>query len=149
MDISRETETRLIVARQAIQDLSKTATAKADSGKLEPDLEALERDVSTAGNRFLVATKDERLLRGRHSKKVGRGSDPKLGDGWVTLRFRITLSQREIIMAAMERAKEMADVEGRGWKGVALEYVAADYLASHGMPSKVPAPENPRGPENA
>lgn len=151
MDVSNETQTRLVVARQAIEDLNRSAVTKADSGSLEPIVESLERDVSGASKRFLAATKPEKLtVAGQTPKRTQRSQDPKLGDGWVTLRFRITVDQRKVIMNAMERCKELAGVEGKMWKGIALEYVAADFIASHGAPKQdAPEADAPTGPENA
>lgn len=146
MDVSQETQTRLIVARQAIEDLNKEACKKADSGSLEPAVETLERNVSGASKKFLAATKAERLTRSKSPPRKKRSKDPKLEQGWVTLRFRITMDQRQVIMAAMERSREIAQVNNKMWKGVALEYVAADFLASHGVPQNVPQATDPTGP---
>lgn len=147
MDVSQETQTRLIVARQAIEDLNKEACQKADSGSLEPAIETLERNVSGASKKFLAATKPERLTRSKSPPQKKRSKDPKLEQGWVTLRFRITMDQRQVIMAAMERVREIAQVNDKMWKGVALEYVAADFLASHGVPQNVPQATDPTGSE--
>lgn len=147
MDVSPETQTRLVVARQAIEDLNKAASQKADSGALEPAIETLERNVSGASKKFLAATKPEKLKRGAPGPRKKRSKDPKLESGWVTLRFRITMDQRQVIMAAMERAREIAQVNNKMWKGVALEYVAADFLASHGFPQAIPQATDPTGPE--
>lgn len=148
MDVSQETQTRLVVARQAIEDLNKAASQKADSGSLEPAIEVLERNVSGASKKFLAATKPEKLKRtSATTPRKKRSNDPKLDAGWVTLRFRITLDQRQVVMAAMERAREIAQVNNKMWKGVALEYVAADFLASHGFPNEIPQARDPSGPE--
>lgn len=142
MDISKETETRLLVARQAIEDLKTTAEGQANSGTLKPDVESLEMDVVGAGSRFLSDTKDAKLTVAHKQKKDSKSNqrryDPKLSDGWVSLRFRVTVDQRIVIAAAMERAREIAGIEGKLWKGVALEYVAADFLAGHGAPQSIP-----------
>ncbi len=147
MDITQQTQSKLIVARTAIESLKKTADGSASGGGLSPEIAVLERDVIGASSKFLFATKKEKLTSQVAQKKINRSKDPKIEDGWVTLRFRITPDQRHIIMAAMERAREMSNLGGaKQWKGISLEYVAADFLASHGPPVNVPDPQNPRGP---
>ena len=126
-----------------MEELRQTAKTQIDGGKLHPDTESLERDVSGATNKFLSDTKDEKL---KNSKRVRPGKDPKLEDGWTTLRFRITLEQRDIVMAAMAKTKELSGkVGGKLWKGVALEWVAADFLASYGYPKDPSAPDPSAG----
>jgi len=136
-DLTAETKKKLIKARNVMEDLKQEAETHIASGGLDPDTEVVERDVSGATNKFLSDTKDEKLTRKR---RVRPNKDPKLEDGWTTLRFRITLEQRDIIMAAMERAKELStQIPGkRAWKGVMLEYVAAEFLASNGYPQTTP-----------
>jgi hypothetical protein len=131
MDISPTTAAELVKARGAIsllQDTAKKAAAQEEHERAE-----LERDVAAASKAFLSQTEPEKLdLQVRAAKRVGK--DPSLDQGWVTLRFRITVEQRDVIWGAMERAREIAQVPGKLWKGVALEYVAADFVAGHGMP---------------
>ena len=139
--VSSRTEKRLETARQSIASLEKTAREQADSGTLPHDVVETELDVAAAGKKFLRAT-DENKLGQKTNKEKGRGADPKLEDGWTTLRFRISLEQRDVIAAAMERAREIADtIDGKLWKGVALEYLAAEFLAAHGAPTEIPEPE--------
>ena len=150
MDLTNETKSKLVVARSAMEALNDTAKKNADGGGLSEEVAVLERDVAGASTKFLSATKPEKLTAAvgkKKAKRAKRSQDPKLEDGWVTLRFRITPDQREVIAAAMERARELSDIQDRKqWKGVALEYVAADFIASHGMPAQIPDADNPKGP---
>lgn len=100
---------------------------------LNEDAEVLLRNAHGASNRFLVNTEKHKLEK---LPKKPRSKDPKLEDGWVTLRFRITEAQRDIVDAAMKRAKEISEIKGKLWKGVALEWVASDFLAGHGYPGE-------------
>lgn len=130
--LSDETKDSLDKARGVISELRDTAKSSAKILKAHPELHSNELDIAGASNKFLADTTEARIA--KPPAKPRRANDPKIEEGWVTLRFRITEEQRTIINAAMDKAKEIAEVEGRLWKGVALEYVAADFLSSHGFP---------------
>lgn len=132
-NLSNQTLAKLTEARLVIEELEDMAVRQANSGSLPAAVETVERDVAGASKKFLRDTRDEKLE--PKEKKHSKGPSPKIENGWVTLRFRITLEQRDIIAAAMERAREIQGLQGSLWKGVALEWVAADFLAGNGWPS--------------
>lgn len=117
--------------RQAVEALKDKITARLpiiNDEEIEPFL----KDVRGASTSFLTKTSIDKALEKRE-KNERRGYDPKLEDGWVTLRFRITQKQRDMLNEALERVKETAGISGRLWKGVALEWLCADFLAGHGV----------------
>jgi len=127
--IGNANKEQLAVARTAVTMLRQGIEKKAEVETLSDDEQQVFKDVKGASARFLNATEVDKLDRKPRSK------DPKQEDGWFTLRFRITEDQKDVIMNACKRAKEVAELEGRVWKGVALEWVCADFLAGHGMPA--------------
>lgn len=91
-------------------------------------------EVSKASAAFLKRTSPEKLDVIKN-KKPRVNNDPKASEGWYTLRFRVSEAQRDVIYNAMNRVKEVAGIEEKAWKGIALEYVCADFLASYGSAS--------------
>lgn len=68
---------------------------------------------------------------------------------WTSIAFRVTREQKvNVIIPALELERQMAEMTGRRWRGVALENICADFLA--GAPSMLPAPAtaglDPEGP---
>lgn len=95
----------------------------------------VETAIAGAGQKFLADT-DMEAVAGKIQRKAAkrRSNDPKLDEGWVTLRFRITPEQRNVVEAAIDKAVEMAGKDKSGaYKGWGLEMVCADFLAGQGL----------------
>ena len=89
--------------------------------------------IAGAGSKFLAETELARIAR-KANRKPRRQNDPKLEEGWVTLRFRITEQQRAVVEAACDKVLELSGKDKKGaYKGWALEMCCADFLAGHGL----------------
>lgn len=97
----------------------------------DEEIEPFLKDVRGASTSFLTKTSIDKVLEKRENSERRR-NDPKLEDGWVTLRFRITETQRDLLNDVLDRVREIAGIQGRLWKGVALEWLCADFIAGHG-----------------
>ena len=110
-----------------------------------PRQDEVENEIANAGQKFLAAT-DLVNVQGKLARKANprRAHDPKIEEGFVTLRFRITLDQRDVVMAAIDKAIEQSGRDkGKAYKGWGLEMVCAEFLAGCGVLMGTKAPSLP------
>ena len=62
-------------------------------------------------------------------RKAAAANRPTRDKGWVSLSFRVTEGQRDVVRQAMAEHKVAAGLTGRVWHGTAIEAICAEYLA--------------------
>jgi len=122
----------LVAAREQVGVLSETVKRELGNAAADTDVEVTLRDVRGAANSFINKTKPGKL---GEKKPYSKGKDPTLKDGWVALRFRLTEEQKDVVVAALSRSRQLApgiEASKKLWMNIHMERIAAEFIATHG-----------------